>query len=219
MSFGPPSCVRRVAVGATCVLVLAGAARADVVRQSFTSAWSPDARKLLVELQPFDAKSAGGELLSVTIELRGTVYTQFSATKPLGDEVTIRMMQAFSASLSFADGPEITSFSTKGTLQKFAVPFSSPWFSDPSMLGSVWLAPTTYAPGDKGFDLIASDASVGLVLALDGGTRLLETSGARDLGMKTGTEWTLDVSYEFVPAPSGIALAGVAFLLGSRRRR
>ncbi len=223
MPFGLSSCVRRVALAAPCVLALAGAARADVVRQSFTSAWSPGARTLEVELQPFDAESAGGELLSVTFELRGTVYTQFTATKPFRDEVTIRMMQAFSASLSFADGVEITSFSTKGTLQEFAVPSSSPWFSSPAMLGSVWLAPTTYTPGDKGFDLFGGDAPVALALALDGGTHLFGPHprgiGPGGIGMTTGTEWTLDVSYEFIPAPGGIALAGVALLLGSRRRR
>lgn len=208
-------------IAGACVLALAGAARGDVLTQSFTSPWSAGSRTLEIDLQPFEAKSVGGELLSVTFELRGMVYTQFSAAESMGDPISIRMAQAFSAEMLFEGGAEIASFVTKGTLQEFTVPRSSPWFSSPAMLGAISLAPTTFVPGDGAFAMFTGDAPIAITLALDGGTHLIGAPprGPRAIGMTTGTEWTLDVSYEFIPAPGGIALAGVALLMSSRRRR
>lgn len=208
-------------IAAPCVLALAGVAQADVLTQSFTSPWSAGSRKLEIDLRPFDAAGTRGELLSVTFELRGMVHTQFSVAESKGDPVSIRMSQVFSAAMSFDGGAEIASFATKGTLQEFTVPRSSPWFSSPAMLGAISLAPTTFVPGDAAFGMFTGDAPIAITLELDGGTNLIGAPprGPRAIGMTTGTEWTLDVSYDFIPAPGGVALAGVALLLGSRRRR
>lgn len=202
-----------------CLTLAPGVVAADVITQTFNIPWASGEHFAKVLVDPFQAPKDAGPLTSVTIELEGLSYSMFSSRSRSDGPFKISMTQSFGGLVEFGDGVDVASVLTTGTVQSYTVAGSSPWFSTPSFMGAVFVAPTVYTSGDKFFERFTGPDPVGLRLALSGGTDLIRSESSDTIGMKTGTEWNLRVSYEFIPSPGGMALAGVAFLMASRRRR
>ncbi|MBX3361497.1 MAG: hypothetical protein KF705_08680 [Phycisphaeraceae bacterium] len=204
-------------------LALAGAlsvtCHAGIITQEFAIPWSSGLRVMDIAVDPFAPPSASQPLNSVTISIMGFSRTQLTTATPFGGTVPVSMTQSFGALVEFSDGTDIAIVDRTSTVQEFNLGMESVWFSGLTLAGAVLAPPTAYLPGDALFDRFTGAAPVSISLSLYGGTNLLSPPTPGHIGAITGTEWIVTVSYDFVPAPGGIALAGVAGMIAMRRRR
>ncbi len=206
----------------TALIVLASTAlgaSAGVVTQEFAVPWASGLNSLDLSVSPFVAPPGAGPLNSVSVAIEGYVRTTFTTESPFEGFVTIGMTQSYAVLAEFSDGVDVATFSSTSPRQDFVVNNAHPWFTTPFTLGSVFVAPTVYLPGDSSFDRFTGLDPVALHLELAGATNLVRPPTPDSIGAVTGADWIVRVSYDFVPAPGGLALAGIAGFIALRRRR
>lgn len=194
-------------------------AQAAEITQEFSIPWASGPRTLGVSVNPFQPPVGAGPLDSVTIAIEGFAMTRLTASTSFGGTVPVRMTQSFDALAEFADGTDISTTSSTSPVQNFNLSSASPWFSNLTFAGAIFAAPTVYLPGDAAFDRFTGLDPIELSLELAGGTNLISPPTPDFIGATTGAEWIVRVTYGFVPAPGGLALAGIAGVVALRRRR
>lgn len=198
---------------------LAGSASAGVITHEYVIPWASGAHSANIDVAPFVAPSGAGPLLSVTVAFEGYSLTQLTSGTTFGGTVPLQMNQRYDGLLEFGDGTDIAGVDSVSTTQNFNISSASPWFGARSLFGATFVAPVTYMPGDAAFDRFTGLDAISMHLELDGGTNLISPPTPGFIGAITGTEWVVRVSYDFVPAPGGLALAGIGALAIGRRRR
>lgn len=194
-------------------------AQAMEITQEFSIPWASGSTTLGVSVSPFVLPVGAGPLDSVTIAIEGYALTQLTTSTSFGGTVPVRMTQSFNGLVEFVDGTDITTIASTSSVQNFNLSNGSHWFSDLTFAGAIFAAPIMYLPGDAAFDRFTGIDPIALSLELSGGTNLISPPTPDFIGATTGTEWIVRVTYDFVPAPGGVALAGIAGVVALRRRR